>query len=155
VSAESRRREASLPTAGHCRLFVHLGKGDLPRKVCMTRKTGMVIYPYSPRVVRVPFAGLFQCDDQNVNQLLKALEPPRHDYWESKRATNKDEKLALEEIKAWIKESLKALVPDLDSEVINEDAIADLLPDDELPADDPENGEADLGGTPLRPEKLS
>jgi hypothetical protein len=114
----------------------------------------MVIYHYAPRVVRVPFAGLFQCDDQNGNQLLKALEPPRHDHWESKRATNKDEKLAIEEIQAWIKDSLKALVPDLDSERINEDAIADLLPDEELPADGSKDGEADLGGTPLRPEEL-
>jgi len=156
VNADSRRGETELPIAGHCRLFVHLGKGDLPRRVCMTRKTGMVIYHYAPRVVRVPFAALFQCDDQRGNQLLKALEPPRHDHWDPKRATNRKEKQAIEEIKTWIKDSLKALVPDLDSEVINEDSIADLLPDEDLPgADDSESGEGDIGGIPSQAQSLS
>ena len=156
VRADSRTTENTLPTAGHCRLFVHLGQGDLPRRVCMTRKTGMVIYHYPPRVVRVPFAALFQCDDQRGNQLLKALEPPRHNDWEAKRATNKREKEAIQEIKTWIRESLKALVPDLDSEVVNEDSIADLLPDDELPGpNDAPPAESDLGGIPSRAEGLN
>jgi len=116
----------------------------------------MVIYHYAPRVVRVPFAALFQCDDQRGNQLLKALEPPRHDHWDPKRATNRKEKQAIEEIKTWIKDSLKALVPDLDSEVINEDSIADLLPDEDLPgADDSESGEGDIGGIPSQAQSLS
>jgi hypothetical protein len=128
VSKDSRKLDVSLPTAGHCSLFVHIGKSDLPRKICMTRKTGMVIYPYPPKSVRVPFAGLFQCDDQKGNLLLKSIEPPRHDKWEAKRAEpNSPERKAFDEIKTWIRDSLKTLIPDIDSQSINEDAIADLL----------------------------
>jgi hypothetical protein len=153
VRADSRRVETRLSTAGDCRLHVHLGKADLPRKICMTRKTGMVIYHYSPRIIRVPFAGLFQCDDQKGNQLLKALEPPRHDKWEPKRATNPNEKQAIEEIKAWIRDSLRAMIPDIDSDLVNEDTIADLLPDEELPGPaDSDAGEGELGGLPAQPE---
>ena len=157
VSKESRRLETKLPTAGHCSLFVHIGKSDLPRKICMTRKTGMVIYSHPPRTVRVPFAGLFQCDDQKGNLYLKSIEPPRHDKWEAKRAEpDSPERRAFEEIKAWIRDSLKTLIPDLDSELINEDAIADLLPDDDVPeAADDLNAESDLGGIPKKPETLN
>ncbi len=84
------------------------------------------------------------------------MEPPRHNDWEAKRATNKQEREAILEIKGWIKESLKALVPDLDSEVVNEDSIADLLPDEELPGpNDAPPAESDLGGIPSRPEALN
>jgi hypothetical protein len=149
VRADSHRLEAKLVPVGDCRLFVHVGKSHLPRKICMTRKTGMVIYTYAPRVVRVPFAGLFQCDDQRGNRLLKALEPPRHNDWERKRATKPEEKQAIDEIKSWIRTSLRALIPDIDSEVVNEDAIADLLPEDDLSEpDQPKDVEGDLGGVP-------
>lgn len=156
VSAGSHRLEKTLPTAGRSRLWLQLGSGDLPRRICMTRKTGMVIYSYAPRTIRVPFAGLFLCDDQNGNRLLKALEPPRHDAWEVKRAATKEEKDALNEIKSWIKISLKALVPDIDSEMINEDAIADLLPDEDLSdVDGGKIGEPDLGGQPILPDSVT
>jgi hypothetical protein len=157
VAKESRRLEIKLPIAGHCSLFVHIGKSDLPRKICMTRKTGMVIYSHPPRTVRVPFAGLFQCDDPKGNLLLKSIEPPRHDKWEAKRAEpNSPERKAFEEIKTWIRDSLKTLIPDLDSQMINEDAIADLLPDDDVPevAND-SNTESDLGGIPKKPQTLN
>jgi hypothetical protein len=157
VSKESRKLEVKLPTAGHCSLFVHIAKADLPRKICMTRKTGMVIYSYPPRSVRVPFAGLFQCDDPKGNLLLKSIEPPRHDKWEAKRAEpGSPEKKAFEEIKVWVRDSLKELIPDLDSQMINEDAIADLLPDEDISdaSNDP-TAESDLGGIPKKPEVLN
>jgi hypothetical protein len=123
----------------------------------MTRKTGMVIYSYPPRSVRVPFAGLFQCDDPKGNLLLKSIEPPRHDKWEAKRAEpGSPEKKAFEEIKVWVRDSLKELIPDLDSQMINEDAIADLLPDEDISdaSNDP-TAESDLGGIPKKPEVLN
>jgi hypothetical protein len=122
--------EDDLQIVGKCRLHVFIGGRELPRKICMTRKTGMVIYHFPPRDIRVPFSGLFCCDDTRGNLLLKTLEPPSHDDWLLKRAETEQQRNALKEIKSWIRQSLKQMIPDLDRDLINEDTIADLLPDD-------------------------
>jgi len=153
VGAGSHLREQALPLAGDCRLHVRLGAHDLPRRICMTRKTGMVIYYYAPRTIRVPFAGLFQCDDRKGNHLLKGIEPPCHDNWELKRAKNIHQKEVLQEIKGWIASELKTMIPNIDAEIVNEDTLADLLPDD-LPGEaSSESEETDLGGRPAVPSE--
>ena len=146
--------EKTLPQAGHCRLFVAIGGRDLPRRICMTRQTGMVIYNYAPSTVRVPFAGLFCCDDKHGNGYLKALEPPAHDNWIAKRAHNPDQSRALKEIKNWIREALLGLIPDVTSTMINEGSIADLLPD-YLPGGQTGSTEdTDITGKPAEPRNL-
>jgi hypothetical protein len=144
-------REEELALAGNCRLHVLLGSHELPRDICMTRKTGMVIDFYRPRSVRIPFAGLFQCDDRKGNSLLKGLEPPQHNKWDESRAKTQQQKDVLKEIKAWISSSLKSMIPNLDAKVINEDTIADLLPDDLPGENSSDNEETDLGGKPVAP----
>jgi hypothetical protein len=147
--------EEDLPLVGKCRLFVRLGGRDLPRRICLTRKTGMVIRNYPPRKVQVPFAGLFCCDDVCGNKLLKALEPPCHDDWVAKRAKTADQAEALKLIRAWIVTKLKGMIPDLDSESINEDSIADLLPDDLPGPSDSAGDDTDLGGRPKPPDDVA
>ncbi len=128
-----------------------LGRTICRVKICMTRKTGMVIYYYPPRIIRVPFAGLFQCDDQKGNQLLKGIEPPCHDDWAVKRVKTPQQKEVLREIKAWITSELKTMIPNIDAEIVNEDTVADLLPDD-LPGEaSSDSDETDLGGHPALP----
>lgn len=146
--------EDDLQIVGKCRLHVYIGGRDLPRKVCMTRKTGMVIYHFPPRDIRVPFSGLFCCDDIRGNILLKTLEPPSHDDWLLKRAETDQQRNALKEIKSWIRQSLKQMIPDLDSNLINEDTIANLLPDDLPGPTDADGDDTDLGGTPLLTDEL-
>lgn len=151
VGTGSHPREEKLSLAGSCRLHVLLGSHDLPRKICMTRKTGMVIYYFPPRSIRVPFAGLFQCDDPKGNRLLKGIEPPSHDNWVAARAKTDQQKEVLKEIKDWIKSSLKSMIPNLNADMVNEDAIADMLPDD-LPGEtSSDSEETDLGGRPTAP----
>lgn len=146
--------EANLPLAGHCRLFVSIGGRDLPRRICMTRHTGMVIYNYAPGTVRVPFAGLFCCDDIAGNSLLKALEPPAHDNWIAKRAQTAQQRDALKEIKDWIRDSLQRLIPDVSSVMINEASVAELIPDD-LPGGEAGSSEdTDITGKPAEPRNL-
>jgi hypothetical protein len=146
--------EDELHIVGRCRLHVHIGSRELPRKVCMTRKTGMVIYHYPPREIRVPFSALFCCDDLRGNRILKLLEPPSHDDWQAKRAETQQQKDALKIIKNWIRDSLRRMIPDLDREIINEDTIADLLPDDLPGPTDAEGDDTDLGGRPVAPQEL-
>ncbi len=146
--------EDDLQIVGKCRLHVFIGGRELPRKICMTRKTGMVIYHFPPRDIRVPFSGLFCCDDTRGNRLLKTLEPPSHDDWLLKRAETDQQRNALKEIKGWIRQSLKQMIPDLDRDLINEDTIADLLPDDLPGPTDADGDDTDLGGKPVAPEEL-
>jgi hypothetical protein len=146
--------EDDLQIVGKCRLHVFIGGRELPRKICMTRKTGMVIYLFPPRDIRVPFSGLFCCDDTRGNLLLKTLEPPSHDDWSLKRAETDQQRNALKEIKSWIRQSLKRMIPDIDRDLINEDTIANLLPDDLPGPTNAEGDDTDLGGKPVAPDKL-
>jgi hypothetical protein len=145
--------EDDLLIVGKCRLHALIGARELPRKVCMTRKTGMVIYYFPPRDIRVPFSALFCCDDIRGNRLLKLLEPPSHDDWLLKRAESDQQRNALKEIKAWIRDCLKRMLPDLESTTINEDTIADLLPDDLPGPSDSAGDDTDLGGKPAMPSE--
>lgn len=144
------RHETKLPHAGHCRLHLLAGKKDLPRRVCLVRKTGMVIDFYAPRVQYLPFSGLFVCDDDEGNRLLRSLEPPRHDKWDRARG-DKTAQLALAELKEWIRETIKRAVPDHDADEFNETAVTPELADmeDNVPLPPVEDGqnEPDLGGS--------
>ena len=44
----------TLPNAGECRLHLLLARRDLPKKICMVRRTGMVIDTYAPHVGFLP-----------------------------------------------------------------------------------------------------
>ena len=155
VTAEGFRTVGDdLPVVGNCRLYVFIGGHQLPRRVCMTRKTGMVIYFHPVREIRVPFSALFCCEDSRGNRLLKTLEPPSHDKWDSDRAETRPQKDALKTIKNWIRDSLRGMIPDLESTSINEDTIAELLPDDVPGPSDAKGDDTDLGGKPVAPSEL-
>ena len=84
--------EEKLSTLG--KVSVHLLAGEgLPKKVAMVRKTGMVIYHQSFRAL-VPFCGVFFCRNKHGNEILRDMEPPRHDAWDQnhpeKNAHRKD-----------------------------------------------------------------
>ena len=128
-----------VPTAGACRLRLLVGKQGLPKKICMVRKTGMVIDYYTPRVGLIPFSGLFSCDDPDGNEILKFLEPPRHDKFDPKRAETPEQKRILDDIKQWIREELVKLLPKAGSTDINETNVPRELLDIE-PGEPPEPG---------------
>ena len=126
-------------TAGQCRLRLLVGKQGLPKKICLVRKTGMVIDYYTPRVGLIPFSGLFSCDDLAGNEILKFLEPPRHDKFDSKRAETTPQKRILDDIKQWIREELLKLLPKVGTTDINETNVPRDLLDIEA-GDPPEPG---------------
>jgi len=129
--------KADVPTAGQCRLRLLVGKQSLPKKICLVRKTGMVIDFYTPRVGLIPFSGLFSCDDPAGNEVLKFLEPPRHDKFDPKRAETAEQKRILDDIKTWVREELVKLLPKVGSTDINETNVPrDLL--DIEPGEPPE-----------------
>jgi hypothetical protein len=129
-----------------------LARTELPKKICLVRKSGMVIDYYQPRVGFFPFCGLYVCEGNVGNQLLKALEPPRHDKWDPTRADDPRAKVALKELKDWIRDELKKLVPHINEDQFNESEVPpDLLeeePGNPLPDDLANDPETDLGGVP-------
>jgi hypothetical protein len=138
--------EETVGKAGKCKLYIIQSKKDLPSRICMTRSTGMVIYPYRPIVQVSSFAGLFICDDKKGNELLKSLEPAKHDVWSSTREGVEGAQQALKEIKDWVKEKIKSVVPGLNQDSFNETNVTPELIEDYSPENpNPEDSSNDEG----------
>ncbi|HEV2842078.1 MAG TPA: hypothetical protein VGW39_12185 [Chthoniobacterales bacterium] len=151
VDQHAKTFNRKLPHAGECRLHLLLARRDLPKRVCMVRRTGMVIDTYQPRVGFLPFAGLFVCEGHEGNRLLRSLEPPRHDKWDPERGDEPRAVAALKEIKEWIRDELKKQTPHASDDQFNESEVPpDLLEDiPENPiTDSSAETEPDLGGNP-------
>jgi len=97
---------------GHCRLTIFLGE-ELPKKVCFLRN-GMFITDALTGLKRFgnfkEFVAVFHCLDSKGNQLLRAMEPPRHDDFEPDRLPTaqeqKEAKRALRDISEWVRKML-------------------------------------------------
>lgn len=150
VDQHAKHFTRKLPLASECRLHVLTVGRDLPKKIRMVRRTGMVIDMYRPHVGFLPFAGLFICEGHEGNRLLRSLEPPRHDKWDPARAAEPQAAQALSEIKKWIRDIISQQTPHAEEDQFNESEVPpDLLEDvPENPITDSTEFEPDLGGTP-------
>ena len=150
VDREAKHFQTRLPHAGHCSLRLLLGPSDLPRCVCLVRATGMVIDSYKPRIGVLPFSGLFVCDDPEGNRLLKSLEPPRHDKWDPSRAKEPKAVEAYKEIRQWIRDEIRNLIPHVDQDQFNETAVPQELmeiePENPITDREQDSAEPDLSG---------
>jgi hypothetical protein len=140
VANENRREwETTLPNLGACRLYLVSGDTTYPKKVCMTRQIGMVIYAAQRFRSYRPFAGLFICESPEGNAYLRKLEPPRHNEWNARRADDGPEaKRVLQNVRDWINQCLRELNPDEDARESDVPELNRYLPDedDEPLADD-------------------
>lgn len=158
MALESQPAKKTLSHVGSCELFLTTSAPDLPRKICMVRKTGMRIYDYQPKACRVPFSGLFTCTDPEGNKLLRLLEPPKHDIWDPKRVEGDAGKKAMDEIKLWIREEVRKLNPLFSGSSFNENELAKYVPDsepDNLPQEDAGTSDEeslDAKPAPINPE---
>ncbi len=107
----------------------------------MARKPKMLVYEKGYRVLREPYAGVFMCDNDRGNNILRDLEPPAHDKWDYARSPVG--MVALRELDMFIKQSLKTMADSQTSEPEDIPGLDRYLPDNEerdyLPS---ENGEA-------------
>jgi hypothetical protein len=80
------------------------------------------------------FVAVFQCKDKKGVELLRAMEPPRHDDFEPDRLPNREEqaraKKALKELAAWIRDMLKRRAKDPVSDVTKIDELKEFFADD-------------------------
>jgi hypothetical protein len=133
VASQNRMEwQKDLPELGSCRLFLVSGDATYPKKVCMTRQIGMIIYTAQRFRSYRPFAGLFICESQKGNAYLRRLEPPRHDEWNPNRAEEpREANRVLQNIRNWINECLRELNPDEDVKEYDVPELNRYLPDDE------------------------
>ncbi len=125
------RFDEHLPTIHECSLLLMAGDIDLPKKVAMVRKTGMVIYQRGYLRSLIPFCGVFLCRNQVGNRALREMEPPRHDTWDPdhpERGVNK--KIEIEYM-SFIRECVSKLVSADNSKVISIPDLNRFLPDDD------------------------
>jgi hypothetical protein len=118
---------------GSCELRL-LVKEDLPSRVAVLRN-GMLITDELGRLKRFgefkPFAAVLECTSTKGNELLREMEPPRHDDFEPDRLgeDSKKGKLALNDLAKWVREMLKRHAQEDSSGATDIDELADFFAD--------------------------
>jgi hypothetical protein len=130
VSGESRTFITALKHLGDVSLCLLPGDFGLPKKIALTRQTGMVIQPKAFRSL-IPFSGYFVCANDAGNARLRDMEPPRHDSWNKDLPDRNSGKKALDELFDWMRDCIEKLRPSDDSKVISIPDLYKFLPDDD------------------------
>jgi hypothetical protein len=146
-----------LPTLKSVTLYLSTGETDLPKKVAMIRKPGMVVYTRRFQSV-VPYCGVFVCRNETGNRILRDMEPPSHNDWNPNLPEKGKNKKAESEFAHFIRDMIRKLVPSDDTKVINVPGLSRFLPDDgDMPEDAVEGGEEQKAESIARsrlPEKI-
>ena len=158
ISSEAKEFEETSSILG--KLSLRLLKRDGARKrIAMFRRTGMKIYEKDRLRTPIEFAGVFRCQSDEGNALLRKMEPPSHDKWEPERYEEDPQlaRRAVNEIGNWVKKCVQELqvAPSSDKEFIP--GLERLLPDDfEDPFDKSAKAIVEGDPKPLPPvEKIS
>lgn len=127
ITKPSQTFEQELKHLGKVSLFVRK-EDSYPGRVMMARKPRMLVQEKGYRVLREPYAGVFLCEDDRGNALLRDLEPPAHDKWgDYGRAANGQ--AALRELDDFIKQSLRTMAESITSEPEDIPGLSNYLPD--------------------------
>jgi hypothetical protein len=131
IAEESEQRELGL-----CQIKILIGE-NLPKKVCALRN-GMLITDSLNGLKRFSdfkdFVAVFHCQSTKGNELLRSMEPPRHDDFEPARLSTKAEqrrgKKALDDLAEWVKYALRMHAKDPVSDVTTIDELKDFFGDE-------------------------
>ncbi|MGI9337168.1 MAG: hypothetical protein ACR2P4_01475 [Gammaproteobacteria bacterium] len=148
------RLDSERPHLGHCKMWI-MQKEGLPKRVALLRKTGMLITDEQKGIQRwagrLDFAGVFLCDSDKGNCLLREMENPKHDAFELDRATSENYgecDKALKDLVRYVRDSVDALTKPEDTEVDAVRELDEMLPDTDQPEPKPgdEGEERDIEG---------
>ena len=124
--------ETEFPVIGSCRLYLDWSTDDLPRRISYMRQPRMVIFKKAFRSYP-SFVGVFVCNNDVGNRVLRCVEPPAHDEWNlehyegSERQKHRD---GIEEVRKFVQAMLeKYLRPQSLYNEIVIPGLAELLPD--------------------------
>jgi hypothetical protein len=126
---------------------------NLPKRVAVLRN-GMLITEDLEGLRKFgdfkEFVAVLECKSTKGNELLRAMEPPRHDDFEPDRLpTDRDKRrarLALKELSKWVRDMLRRHAQNPVSEVTAIDELAEFFADEGEGGTNDRNGEVDPAG---------
>ena len=123
---------------GECRLLVRVND-SLPKKVCMLRNGMFVSDSLAlPGLKSFPdfkdFVAVVECTNDAGNELLRSMEPPRHDNFEPDRLSTPQQRTegrnALNELAKWIRGCIKEVAKSPVAEVTTIDELKEFFADE-------------------------
>jgi hypothetical protein len=149
--------EESLPHLHEVSLHLRAEQAELPKRIALVRKSGMVI-EYKQFRSTIPFSGVLLCLNDVGNAKLREMEPPRHDKWDPDLPEKGSNKVIDTEYRSFIKKCIAELTANDDVKVIDLPELSRFLPDDDdsqeetIGSPDQEDSEA-TEGIPTPPDK--
>lgn len=130
--------ESEMTHLGLCQLRILLDEG-LPKKVCVLRNGMFISDSLSLAGLKSfsdfkEFVAVVECKNRKGIELLRAMEPPRHDDFEPERLPTKDDQKkgakALKDLASWVREMLKRHAKNPVSEVTTLDELKEYFADE-------------------------
>ena len=132
--------DRQFPDLGHCRLWIRVSDdGELPNKVGLMRKTGMLITTKQQGLIQFrgmrDFIAICRFEGDDGNELLRQMENPRHDQFEPDHIENDPQlqrrgRAALRRATSWVREEIrKVAAPPMSAEPTRLSELDRLLPD--------------------------
>ena len=146
---------------GNCEVKILVGE-NLPKRVAVLRN-GMFITDQMDHLKRFgdykEFTAVVECLNAKGNELLRDMEPPRHDDFEPERLPLADQakgQRALAELGRWVRDMLKRHAQDPVGEVSEVRELADYFADDSTESSSNGKGEEvnPLGSIEIRAQPL-
>lgn len=112
-----KQADFDIPLIGAC-TFHHIESDQGENNIAYLRN-GMVIFSrIEPRLVGVTTSGVFLCNNRKGNQILRMMEPPKHDSFEVQMLANNDDDLTKKDGEAILK-SIKGSIRSVIKELID------------------------------------
>lgn len=115
-----------LPRVGEVDLYVHVD-ADLPKRLgTQLMRSPLMKVQTIQHTFQVPYAAIFICDNERGNKALRQIEPPTHDKWNDKGP--RSDQAVVNEIKGFIRDELKKIIPKQMGEATAIKGLARFLP---------------------------
>lgn len=132
---DGERKELSISFLGKCAFFFK--ESDDGENNIAYMRNGMVVHSsIEKRLVGANVTGVFKCENSSGDEILRKMEPPKHDSFEPhmleenhETMTKKDGDLILREIKTSIRDIIKSLIEKFKQETETPPFLAELFED--------------------------
>lgn len=127
----SKKFKRELHNLRDCELYISLSGDNLRKRIAMIRKPGMVVYQQDRLQSILPFAGVFICRNEAGNEILREMEPPRHDIWDQDHPEKGANRKIKSEYMDFIRSCLRELINFDQSKSLSIPNLNRFLPDDD------------------------
>lgn len=121
--------EEKFPVLGQVKLYLLAGD-NYPSRISYIRKTGMVIQKKGQSATS-SYAGVFLCENDKGNEILKKMENPSHDEWNSDNAQEShfatEAQEAEKEMHSFIRNSINNFFASSNTESLNVGGLEEFL----------------------------